>query len=142
MTGHVAREPEGQRTGGTGERRVTVDLDDAVPLDLYRAWSVLEDAGCYDLAARVSSGGEGFHVRGWVDADDLDAEQVERVRYLAGDHPRRVRMDRLHRSKPQQVLFTRKGDAEAGPWHTDPWEAADDLRRRSSRGPWSGGPNL
>jgi len=126
------------RDSWTGERRVTVDLDDAVPFDLYRAWFRLRDAGAYEVEARVSSSGEGFHVRAWFDAEAVDEAAVEDLRYGAGDHPRRVRMDREHHIKPGQVLFTRKGDGEAGPWHSDPWEAADNLRRRSRRGPWHG----
>lgn len=132
-----AREP---RDDGLEERKVTVDLDDADPFDAVRAWSELERAGCVDIEARVSSGGEGFHVRGFVDADLLDAADVEALRYRAGDHPRRTYMDRTHVLKPTNVVFTRKGDREAGPWRSDVWAAVDDLRRRSERfGPagWS-----
>lgn len=116
-----------------GERVVTVDLDDATPLDLYRSWSMLADAGAYDLEARVSSSGEGFHVRGWVDAEAVDAEGVEQLRYVAGDHPRRTYMDRTHVLKPSNVTFTRKPGGDAGPWHPDPFAAADELRKRSDR---------
>lgn len=117
----------------TGERRVTVDLDDARPFDAARAHYRLRDAGAHEIESRVSSGGEGFHVRAWFDADKLDAAAVETLRLLAGDHPRRTMMDRTHADKPQQVLFTRKGDDEAGDWHTDPWDAVDDFLRRSCR---------
>lgn len=131
MTGYAPDPPE--REAYTGERRVTLDLDDADPFDLYRAWSTLADAGCYDIEARVSAGGEGFHVRGWLDADDADEAAVETLRYTAGDHPRRVRMDRRHHVKPGQVLFTRKWDGEATPWRSDPWVVADELRQTSDR---------
>lgn len=127
----------GPARGGVEERRVTVDLDDADPLDLYRAWSVLADAGVEELRARVSAGGEGFHVRGFVTAS---AAVVERLRYQAGDHPRRTHMDRTHALKPDNITFSSKGDGEAGPWRETPWLAADDLRERSVRfGPpgWS-----
>lgn len=117
-----------------GDRRlVTVDLDDAVPLDAYRAVATLRDAGAGDVEVRVSSSGEGFHVRGWVDADEFDAEGVERLRLAAGDHPKRTMLDRTHRLKPPQMLFTRKPGREAGPWHDDPAPAAAELRRRSDR---------
>jgi len=125
-------EPPSRETW-TGERRVTVDLDDARPFEVVRTWHYLAGAGCYDLQARVSASGEGFHVRGWLDAADADEADVERLRLGGGDHVRRVDMDREHHIKPGQVLFTRKGDAEAGPWREEPWRAVDDLFRRSDR---------
>lgn len=131
MSGYAPPPPE--RPSWTGERRVTLDLDDADPLDLARGVYGLLDAGAEEVEARVSAGGEGFHVRAWFDADDLDEAGVETLRYLLGDHPRRTRMDRDHHIKPGQVLFTRKGDREASPWRSDPWRAADDLARRSER---------
>lgn len=118
-----------------GERRITVDLDNARPFDVVRTWYYLDRAGCYDLEARVSSSGEGFHVRGWIEAADADEDTIERLRLGAGDHPRRVRMDREHTIKPAQVLFSRKGDGEASPWFADPWLAADELIARSGPGP-------
>lgn len=122
-----------RRDSYTGERRVTVDLDEAEPLDATRAFFGLRRAGAHEVEVRVSSSGEGFHVRAWFDADDVTALDVETLRLSAGDHPRRTFMDRDHQLKPQQVLFTRKGDGDAGPWHTDPFDAADELRARSDR---------
>lgn len=117
----------------TGERRVTLDLDDATPLDLYRAWQTLADAGAYDLRARVSAGGEGFHVRGFVDADAVSESGVEALRHTAGDHPRRIEMDRTHANKPPQVLFSAKPKGKAGLWRETPEQAIRDLRIRSER---------
>lgn len=131
MSGYAPPPPE--RESWTGERRVTVDLDDARPFDVARAWYCLRDAGAHEIEARVSASGEGFHVRAWFDADDVDGLDVERLRYAVGDHPRRVEMDRAHNVKPGQVLFTRKPSGEAGPWHADPWDAADELLARSGR---------
>lgn len=131
MTTNPDRIPD--RDSWTGERRVTVDLDDSRPFDVCRTWKYLEAAGAHEIEARVSAGGEGFHVRAWFEADDVDKVAVERLRLGAGDHPRRVRMDRKHHVKPGQVLFTRKHDGEAGPWRESPWRAADDLLRRSER---------
>lgn len=137
----AAREPRTDAVSGS-ERAVTVDLDDAEPLDVYRAVSVLRRAGAVDVEARVSAGGEGFHVRGFVDAEAFDGGDVETLRYLAGDHPRRTYMDRTHALKPSNITFGRKdgGEREAGVWRSDAFLAADDLRRRSERfGPsgWS-----
>lgn len=124
-----------RRPSYTGERRVTVDLDDARPLDAARAFYQLRNAGAHEIDVRVSAGGEGFHVRAWFDAADVTALDVENLRLGAGDHPRRTFMDRDHKAKPQQVLFTRKVDAEAGPWRSDPWRAVDDFYARSDRTP-------
>jgi len=121
------------RPSWTGERRVTLDLDDARPLDLVRAVYGLRDAGAHEVEARVSASGEGAHVRAWFDADEVDEARVERLRLAHGDHVRRTDMDREHHIKPGQVLFTYKGDAEAGPWRHDLDRVVDDLRRRSDR---------
>lgn len=131
MTGAGPTPPE--REAHTGERRVTLDLDDAEPLDAVRAERNLTAAGAHEVAVRVSSSGEGFHVRAWFDAEEVDEADVERLRLGNGDHVRRVDMDRRHALKPAQVLFTRKPDGEAGAWHEDPHAAASDLRRRSDR---------
>ena len=137
MTGHGPDPPE--RPSWTGERRVTVDLDDCRPIDLIRSWQTLDQAGAHEIEARVSASGEGCHVRAWFNSDDLDPAGVEVLRYQAGDHPRRVRMDRDHHVKPGQILFSRKPGGQAGPWHTDLWTAVDDLTGSSDRygfGPW------
>lgn len=129
MTGYAPDPP--QRPSWTGERRVTCDLDDARPFDVVRAWHYLKAAGAHELEARVSSSGNGFHVRAWFDDDLVDEAAVERLRYGGGDHPRRVRMDREHHIKPGQVLFSAKWDGEAGEWFDDPWSAVDELLRRT-----------
>lgn len=133
MTATGAGPEPPEREAWTGEYRVTVDLDDADPLDVVRTWHGLTDAGAYDVEARVSASGEGFHVRAWVDADEWDEQTVECMRLAVGDHPRRVWMDREHVHKPAQVLFSRKPTGEAGPWRPTPWRAAQDLQRRSDR---------
>lgn len=136
MTGKArpgATEPEAYR----GEVRVTADLDDAEPVDLYKAWGRFKEAGAYDIEARTSAGGEGFHLRGWFDSESMAAEpeRLERLRLFSGDHPRRVWFDRTHDSKPAQILFTTKsgGEDQAGPWHGNPFDPADELRSRSER---------
>lgn len=131
MTGAGPAPPE--RPTAIGERKITVDLDNADPFDLYRAWSVLADAGAYDIEGRVSASGEGCHVRGWVGADDVDEAGVEALRLSAGDHPRRTQMDREHAAKPPQILFGSKPGGRAGPWHSNPFDAARELRARSHR---------
>jgi hypothetical protein len=131
MSGYAPPPPA--RETATGEHPVTLDLDDADPLDLFRAVSRLRGAGAYGVEARVSASGEGFHVRGWLDADEADEGTVERLRLAAGDHPRRTRFDREHHIKPQQVLFASKPGGEAGPWHANPFDAAAELRARSDR---------
>lgn len=122
------------------EYRVTVDLDDADPFDVRRAWNVLRRADADGLRGRVSSSGEGCHLRGFLPGDGFDAGAVERVRYLAGDHPRRTYMDRTHVLKPTNITFSRKADREAGPWRRTPHAVCQDLLRSSERfGPsgWS-----
>lgn len=112
------------RESVTGERRVTIDIDDADALDVVRTWHNLRAAGGYDIEARVSQSGEGFHVRAWFREGDVDALDVETMRLTFGDHARRTWMDREHTSKPQQVLFT-----GASEWVGDPFVAADEKRQ-------------
>jgi len=120
-----------RRESWTGERRVTCDLDDAVPVDLYRAVYGLRSAGAYDVEVRVSASGDGAHVRGWFRDEDVTADEVEQLRLAHGDHPRRADMDRTHNAKPHQILFSRKPSGEAGPWRSDPDLAVDELIRRA-----------
>lgn len=122
-----------KRPSVTGDRRVTVDLDEATPLDLWRSWRELDLAGCYEIRARVSSGGEGFHLRAFIDADRADESDVEQIRLIAGDHPRRAAMDRRHAAKPPQVLFSSKPGGEASQWYRRPENAVRALCRRSER---------
>jgi len=116
----------------TGERIVTVDLDDAAPFDVFRTWSRLEAAGV-DVEGRVSMSGEGCHFRAWVDADEVGPNAVEELRLDAGDDTDRVAIDRTHVDKPNQVLFTRGPRTEAGPWHENPVDVVGELRARSDR---------
>ena len=122
---------EFSRESWTGERRVTVDLDDCRPFDVVRAVYHLRHAGATEVESRVSASGNGAHVRAWFDDDDVTADAVESLRRSAGDHAKRTEMDRQHKAKPQQVLFTSKGDRQAGEWRADPWLVADELIRRS-----------
>jgi len=132
MSSHIADRDVARLDRYDGELRVTADIDDARPFGVIRAWSVFEDAGAYDIQARVSAGGDGFHVRGFMDCDTSDAA-VDVIRREAGDDPRRVDWDATHHSKPTQILFTAKPSGEAEPWRSEPWRAVDDLLRRSSR---------
>jgi hypothetical protein len=112
----------------TGERRVTIDLDDADPLGVLKSWRRLAEAGGYDVEGRVSQSGEGVHIRAWFDAEEIDGVAIETLRMAAGDDRTRIDYDRRHDSKPQQVLFE-----GATPWRADVWAVVDDLRRESSR---------
>ena len=131
----AARAVDGPETTFTGERPVTLDIDDATRFDVLRAFHGLRAAGCDDVEVRVSSGGSGVHVRGWV-SDDVDPAGVEEMRLTHGDHARRTFMDRTHVLKPQQVCFSRKPDGDAGEWYSDPEPAIRELVKRSERGPW------
>lgn len=115
----------------SNQYRVTLDLDDATPLDVARGYYGLRSVGAADIEVRVSSSGDGYHVRAWFDGEP-DPETVETLRYQYGDHAKRVRLDRTHDVKPPQMLFTHKSsnDGDAGPWRSDPWEAVDDKDRR------------
>lgn len=128
---HAPRDASFTRPSWTGERRVTIDLDDADPCDLYRAVYGLRQAGAHEVEARVSASGDGAHVRAWFDDDAVTADGVETLRLAHGDHPRRTWMDRDHDAKPQQVMFTSKPGGRAGPWRTDPHVVVDELRRRA-----------
>lgn len=128
-----ARKPP---SGGEETRRVTADIDDATPFGIVRAWRVFASEGVREIRGRVSSGGEGVHIRGVVDAD---AAAVEEIRYAAGDDARRTYMDRTHVLKPTNITFTRKPGGEASPWRADVWRVVDDLTQSSARfGPGEG----
>lgn len=112
---------------------MTLDLDDAVPLDVVQAYYSMEYLGALETEARVSSSGEGIHVRAWFPADMSD-EAVETLRRSFGDHVRRIELDETHHLKPKQMLFTKKPNGgEASPWRTEPSRVVVDLRRRSGR---------
>jgi len=131
-----ANSARGTPSGGEETRRVTADIDDAVPFDVVRGWRVFASEGVREIHGRVSAGGEGVHVRGVVDAD---AAAVKEIRYASGDHARRTYMDRTHALKPTNITFTRKPDGEAGPWRADVWAVVDDLTQSSARfGPGAG----
>lgn len=130
MTGAGPAPPS--RPTHDGRRRVTCDLDDATPFDLYHCWFNLEAAGAERIEARVSSSGEGCHVRAWF--REIDETAVEQLRLAFGDHVYRTILDRTHRLKPPQMLFTRKPDgSEASAWCGDVAAVADELRTRSDR---------
>jgi len=129
MTAHAPI--EFTRPSWTGERRVTCDIDDARRIDVLRAYYGLRSAGAHEVEVRVSASGNGVHIRAWFDDADVTAADVERLRLAHGDHVRRTDMDREHRSKPQQVLFTSKGDRRAGPWRDEPELAIQELERRA-----------
>lgn len=116
--------------------RVTLDLDDATDIDALRGYFGLRDAGAVDVEIRVSSSGDGFHVRGWFDGQPV-AETVEKLRLAHGDHPKRVHLDKTHDIKPAQMLFTFKesNEGEAGPWRAGPFDAIDDKRDWNGIGP-------
>jgi hypothetical protein len=120
----------------SGQYRVTLDLDDATPLDAARGYYGLKDAGADDVEIRVSSSGDGFHVRAWF-SGPRDPDVVEDLRFQYGDHAKRVLLDRTHDVKPPQMLFTYKESnaGAAGPWRSDPWRAVDDMRDRRGLDP-------
>jgi hypothetical protein len=122
-----------RRQSYTGERRVTADLDDCRPIDVTRAVHRLRAAGAHEVEARVSASGNGAHVRAWFREESITPAGVDALRRDVGDHPRRTDMDLTHDAKPQQVLFTSKGDARAGPWRSGSavWLVADELKRRA-----------
>jgi hypothetical protein len=121
------------RESWTGERRVTLDLDDCSRLDVLQSWRYVAEAGAHEVEGRVSAGGDGVHIRAWFDAEAVDCSRVERLRLGGGDHVRRVDMDRRHHIKPGQVLFTHKPGGSASPWRSTVERVLADLERRSTR---------
>jgi hypothetical protein len=94
--------------------RVTLDLDDPHPVEVQRAWYRLRDAGVERVQGRVSSSGDGVHLRAF--GYDGGREACDRLRRDAGDHGVRVEYDNVYGRKPRQILFDSKGDNDAGPW--------------------------
>lgn len=103
--------------------RLSADLDDPHPVDILQAWRRLSRR-CSGLQGRVSSGGDGVHLRGF--GFDGTPREAGDVRLFAGDHDARVDYDLDYTRKPSQILFTRKGGRSAGPWVDSPGALVDD----------------
>jgi hypothetical protein len=107
--------------------RATVDLDDPTDMDILKAWNRLADHGDGEVYGRVSSSGEGVHLK----VHGCDEDTVERLRRLCGDDVKRRDFDAKTRLKPKQILFSSKpGQDGAGEWTTDMDRVVSEYRRR------------
>ena len=98
-------------------RTITLDLDNcSMEYCLFRC-KHLQDLGAEKVKYRRSSGGNGFHVKAFLE------EPVDSLlqRFLMGDDPERIYRDAQHvaNGSPDvtNILFTRKsGKGKAGSW--------------------------
>ena len=108
--------------------RATVDLDDPTDMDILKAWNRLADHGDGEVYGRVSSSGEGVHLK----VHGCDEDTVERLRRVCGDDVKRRDFDAGTDLKPKQILFSSKpAGGEAGEWTTDREAVLAAYRRRA-----------
>jgi len=108
--------------------RATIDLDDPRPIDILKAWHRLADHGDGHVHGRVSSSGEGVHLK----VHGCDEETVARLRRLCGDDRKRREFDAATDLKPKQILFASKPTGTAGEWTDDLDRVLAEYRRRAS----------
>lgn len=95
-------------------RYVTVDLDFPTVLQITTVWNRMEK-DCEIVQGRVSSSGNGVHLRGTEPpTNDSVAEQLRRI---YGDDPKRIQFDIERDNRPSQVLFDSKRGKDAGEWY-------------------------
>lgn len=104
---------ESTSTPGKAWRTVTVDLDDCTELDVMKAWKELERSGVVDMKGRISSGGNGVHLRGYANVSE---QRMYEIRACARGDSKRIYWDSQHVYRPAQVMFTEKFGREASEW--------------------------
>lgn len=94
---------------------ITVDLDNPTRFEVVKSWEEVKAFSDGFAEGRISSSGEGVHIR---DRQVLPAEVPinERARRVCGDDPTRIEGDKQNRMDRNQVLYSKKGDSEAGEW--------------------------
>lgn len=96
--------------------RATIDLDDPTPAEVGEAWLRLTQFGDGHVFGRVSSSGEGVHLK--VHGCDPAESWVARIE--CGDDLKRIEFDADTRLKPKQIMFSSKpANGEAGEWTRD-----------------------
>lgn len=107
--------------------RATVDLDDPSEFDVLRVWNRLGRYGDGHVFGRVSSSGEGVHLK----VHGCDADLVPQIRRECCDDAVRRQFDSETALKPKQILFASKPTGEAGEWTDDVEDVLADYRRRA-----------
>lgn len=95
--------------------RATIDLDHPGIHTLTQAWELLAGHGDGDVYGRVSSSGQGVHLK----VHGCTAEKAERLRIACRDDIRRIKFDEQTSMKPKQILFDCKNGKQAGKWLPD-----------------------
>lgn len=96
--------------------RATVDLDDPTPADVAAAWATLSTYGDGDVFGRVSTSGQGVHLK----VHQCDPAESLAARLEAGDDLRRLDLDLGTELKPKQIMFSSKPATDgAGEWTRD-----------------------
>lgn len=107
--------------------RTTLDLDEPTEIEIIRKWQELMNHGDGRVFGRVSSSGEGVHLK----VHGCTETEAAHLREYLGDDPDRRRFDRDSTLKPKQILFTSKpGKEGAGEWRRDRDRVLAEYRRR------------
>lgn len=100
-------------------RYVTIDLDRPSRLQITAVWYNLLYSRPMSLEGRLSSSGEGVHIRATYHKPLTDRQSLN-VRRALGDDHQRIHYDETRpEAKPSQILFDTKNGKTAGQWTAD-----------------------
>ena len=98
---------------------VTIDLDRPSRLQITAVWYNLRYSRPMSLEGRLSSSGEGVHIRATYHKPLTDRQSLN-VRRALGDDHQRIHYDETRpEAKPSQILFDTKNGKTAGQWTGD-----------------------
>ena len=98
---------------------VTIDLDRPSRLQITAVWYNLRYSRPMSLEGRISSSGEGVHIRATYHTPLTDRQSLNIRRALGDDHQRIHYDETRPEAKPSQILFDIKRGRAAGEWTTD-----------------------
>jgi hypothetical protein len=98
---------------------VTIDLDRPSRLQITAVWYNLRYSRPMSLEGRISSSGEGVHIRATYHKPLTDRQSLNIRRALGDDHQRIYYDETRPEAKPSQILFDTKNGKTAGQWTAD-----------------------
>lgn len=103
----------------TKTQHVTIDLDRPSRLQITSTWYNLRYSRPMSLEGRISSSGEGVHIRATYHTPLTDRQSLNIRRALGDDHQRIHYDETRPDAKPSQILFDKKNGKTAGQWTAD-----------------------